>query len=148
MVSLRCKMMVKSELDRLGVTYTIVELGEVHIVGTITKQKADELEFALNEIGLELLDNKKTQLVEKIKSVVIEMVHYADELPRTNFSDYLTEKLHMDYTTMSNIFSQTKGITIEHFMFRTGHQMLGRQLQKTLLYRIALLQLTHQLCLQ
>ena len=116
MVSLRCKMMVKSELDKLGLTYTVVELGEVHIVGTISKEKSDELELALNEIGLELLDNKKTQLVEKIKNVVIEMVHYADELPRTNFSDYLTEKLNMDYTTMSNIFSQTKGITIEHFI--------------------------------
>ena len=116
MVSLRCKMMVKSELDKLGLQYTVVELGEIHIIGTISKEKINELGIALIEIGLELLDNKKTQLVEKIKNVVIEMVHYADELPRTNFSDYLSEKLQMDYTTMSNIFSQIKGITIEHYI--------------------------------
>lgn len=116
MVSLRCKMMVESKLEKLGIEYTLVELGEVNIVGTISKQKCYELELALNDIGLELLDNKKTQLVEKIKIVVIEMVHHKDEFPRINFSDYLTEKLHMDYTTMSNIFSHTKGITIEHFI--------------------------------
>ena len=116
MVSLRCKMMVKSELDKLGLKYTVVELGEIHIIGTLSKEKINELGIALIGIGLELLDNKKTQLVEKIKNVVIEMVHYADELPRTNFSDYLSEKLQMDYTTMSNIFSQIKGITIEHYI--------------------------------
>ena len=116
MVSLRCKMMVKSELDKLGLLYTVVELGEINIIGTIPKEKIYELGTALIKIGLELLDNKKTQLVEKIKNVVIEMVHYAEELPRTNFSDYLSEKLQMDYTTMSNIFSQIKGITIEHYI--------------------------------
>ena len=116
MVSSRCKMMVEATLQKLELSYTFVELGEVHIVGTISEQKYHELELALNEIGLELLDNKKTQLVEKIKHVVVEMVHYKKELPRVNFSDYLTEKLNMDYTTMSTIFSHTKGITIEHFI--------------------------------
>ena len=116
MVSLRCKMMVKSELDKLGLQYTVVELGEIHIIGTLSKEKINELGIALIKIGLELLDNKKTQLVEKIKNVVIEMVHYAEELPRTNFSDYLSEKLQMDYSNMSNIFSQIKGITIEHYI--------------------------------
>ncbi len=116
MVSLRCKMMVKSELDRLELPYTLIELGEINLVGNLPKHKSDELELALNEIGLELLDNKKTQLVEKIKTVVIEMIHYTDELPKINFSDYLSEKLNMDYTNMSSIFSQTKGITIEHYI--------------------------------
>ncbi len=116
MVSSRCIMMVEAKLEQLGILYTQVGLGEVHIVGTISKQKCHELELALNEIGLELLDNKRTQLVEKIKNVVVEMVHHKEELPRVNFSDYLTEKLNMDYTTMSTIFSHTKGITIEHFI--------------------------------
>ncbi|MBC7523375.1 MAG: AraC family transcriptional regulator [Flavobacterium sp.] len=116
MVSLRCKMMVKQELEKLGIEYTIVELGEITIVGVLSKDKTSQLEVALNEIGLEILDNKKTQLVEKIKNIVIEMIHYAEELPRTNFSDYLSEKLNMDYTNMSNVFSRTKGITIEHFI--------------------------------
>jgi AraC-like DNA-binding protein len=62
------------------------------------------------------MDDKKAMLIEKIKNVVIEMVHYADELPKTKFSHYLSDKLKVDYTTMSNIFSQTKGITIEHYI--------------------------------
>ena len=116
MVSLRCKMLVKSELDKLGIKYTVVELGEAHIVGTLSQEVLDQLRLALKESELDLMDDKRTQLIEKIKNVVIEMVHYADELPRTNFSDYLSEKLNMDYATMSSIFSQTKGITIEHFI--------------------------------
>lgn len=116
MVSLRCKIMVESTIHRLGLKCSLVELGEAHIVGSVSKQKYDELECALDEIGLQLLDNKKAQLVEKIKNVVIEMVHYSEELPRTNFSHYLTDKLQMDYTTMATIFSHTKGITIEHFI--------------------------------
>lgn len=116
MVSLRCKMMVKSELDKLGLLYTVIELGEVHIVETISQKKRDQLKLVLNESGLELMDDKKVQLIEKIKTVVIEMVHYTDDLPRTNFSDYLSEKLNMDYAVLSNLFSQTKGITIEHYI--------------------------------
>lgn len=116
MVSLRCKMMVKSELDKLGLKYTVIELGEVQIIGALTQKKYDQLKLALNESGLDLIEDKKAQLIEKIKNVVVEMVHYTVELPRTNFSDYLSEKLNMDYTSMSNIFSQTKGITIEHFI--------------------------------
>ena len=116
MVSLRCKMMVKYELDKLELKYTIVELGEVHIVGNMSPEKLKQFKLALIEMGLDLIDDKKTQLVEKIKNVVIEMIHYAEELPRTNFSDYLSEKLNMDYTYMSNVFSQTKGITIEQYI--------------------------------
>lgn len=116
MVSLRCKMMVKSELDKLGLKYSVIELGEVHITETLSQKTYDEFKLALNESGLELMEDKKVQLIEKIKNVVVEMVHYTDELPRTNFSDYLSEKMQMDYATMANLFSQKKGITIEHFI--------------------------------
>jgi len=109
-------MMVKYELDKLELKYTIVELGEVHIVGNMSPEKINQFKLALLEMGLDLIDDKKVQLVEKIKNVVIEMIHYAEELPRTNFSDYLSEKLNMDYTYMSNVFSQTKGITIEQYI--------------------------------
>jgi len=80
--------MVKSELDKLELKYTIVELGEVEITGTLSQEKHDQLKIALHESGLELMDDKKAILIEKIKNVVVEMVHYADELPQTNFSDY------------------------------------------------------------
>jgi AraC-like DNA-binding protein len=65
---------------------------------------------------LKLLDDKKSILIEKIKNVIIEMVHYADELPKQNFSDYISEKLGYDYTYLANTFSEVKGITIQHYI--------------------------------
>lgn len=109
-------MMVKYELDKLELPYTLIELGEVQITGVVSQEKLQALKFALVEIGLDLIDDKKTQLIEKIKNVITEMIHYDDELPRTNFSDYLSDKLHLDYPYMSNVFSQTKGITIEQYI--------------------------------
>jgi AraC-like DNA-binding protein len=116
MVSLRCKLMVIYQLEKLGIKYSLVELGEVRIIGTLSIENTNEFEAALNEIGLELLENKKTQLVEKIKTAIIEMIHCDEELPRTNFSDFLSKKLDMDYSTISAVFSRSKGITIEHFI--------------------------------
>ena len=116
MVSIRCKMVVKSELDNLGLHYGVVELGEVQVNEEISDEQRDQLKLALLRSGLELMDDKKAILVEKIKNVIIEMVHYEDELPKTNFSDYLSEKLNYNYTYLANLFSETKGITIEHFM--------------------------------
>jgi AraC-like DNA-binding protein len=116
MVSLRCKMMVQSELEKLRLKHHIVELGEVEIIGNLSAKKYEQLKAALHKSGLELIDDKKSILIERIKNVIIEMVHYSDELPKTNFSEYLSEKLQQDYTSMSNIFSQTKGITIEQYI--------------------------------
>jgi AraC-like DNA-binding protein len=116
MVSIRCKMVVKSELDKLGVHYTKVELGEVEIRGQITPEQYDQLKNSLKRSGLELMDDKKAILIEKIKNAIIEMVHYADEPPKLNFSDFLSEKLNYDYTYLSNIFSEVTGITIEHYI--------------------------------
>lgn len=116
MVSIRCKMVVKSELDKLGLNYGAIDLGEVVITEDISEEQRTTLHRALLQSGLELMDDKKAILVEKIKNVIIEMVHYEDELPKTNFSDYLSEKLNYNYTYLANLFSETKGITIEHFM--------------------------------
>jgi AraC-like DNA-binding protein len=116
MVSIRCKMVVKSELKKLGLHYANLELGTVDVLEDITIQQRDELKTGLLKSGLELMEDKKAILIEKIQNVVIEMVHYEDELPKVNFSDYLSEKLNHDYTYMANLFSETKGITIEHFI--------------------------------
>lgn len=116
MVCIRCKMVVKSELDKLGLQYKKVDLGEVEIVGDITSEQHDQLRISLLQSGLELMDDKKAVLIEKIKNVIIELVHYMDEPPKQNFSDYLSEKLQYDYTYLSNIFSEVTGITIEHYM--------------------------------
>jgi AraC-like DNA-binding protein len=116
MVSLRCKMMVKSELQKLGLKFIHVELGEVEIIGKLSLKKHNILKAALHKSGLELMDDKNAMLVEKIKNVIVEMVHYSSEPLKTNFSVYLSEKLKHDYAQMSTVFSRTKGITIEHYI--------------------------------
>jgi AraC-like DNA-binding protein len=116
MVSLRCKILVKEELKKLGIKYLAVDLGTVEIPERLTSRLHDQLKENLLKSGLELLDDKKTILIEKIKNVIIEMVHYSDELPDMNYSDYISEKLHYDYTYLSNMFSEVKGITIQHFI--------------------------------
>lgn len=116
MVSIRCKMIVKEELKKLGLHYVHVDLGEVEIMENITQEQRDQLKRAISKSGLELMDDKKAILIEKIKNVIIEMIHYSDELPKTNFSDYLSSKLDHNYTYLANLFSETEGTTIEHFI--------------------------------
>jgi len=116
MVSNRCKMAVKDELKKLGLHFILVELGEVDIMETITLEQRNALKLGLIDSGLELMDDKRAVLIEKIKNAVIEMVHYSDEVIKTNFSDYLSEKLNHDYTYLANLFSEVQGITIEHFI--------------------------------
>ena len=116
MVSLRCKMLVKEELKKLGLHYIIVDLGVVEVLEDITMEQREQLKANLVKSGLELLDDQKSILVEKIKNVVIEMIHYSDELPKVNYSDYISEKLDYDYTYLANIFSEVKGITIQQFI--------------------------------
>jgi len=116
MVSIRCKMVVKSELTKLGLHFIVVDLGEVEVKENITAEQHEQLKIALSASGLELMEDKKAALIEKIKGVIVEMVHYSEETPKTNFSNYLSEKLNYDYTYLSNLFSESTGITIEHFI--------------------------------
>ncbi len=116
MVSARCKIMVKTELKKLGLHFIVVDLGEVEIMETLSASQREELKIALLASGLELMDDKKAMLIEKIKNVVIEMVHYSEELPKINFSSFLSEKLNYDYTYLANLFSEVQGTTIEQFI--------------------------------
>ena len=116
MVSLRCKLMVKSELEKLGLVYQSVELGEVQLANPIPEGVRQTLKTELHKSGLELMDDKKAMLIEKIINIVVEMVHYSDELPKVNFSSLLSDKLVLDYHRLAEIFSKTKGITIERFI--------------------------------
>jgi len=115
MVTIRCKMVVKSELDKLGVHYNSVDLGEVVTRDDLSAGQLDRLRIGLKKSGLELMDDKKSILVEKIKAVIIELVHYNEEQIKINLSDYLTEKLNHNYTYLANLFSEVKGTTIEQF---------------------------------
>lgn len=116
MVSTRCKMAVKEVLKNLGLHFIVVDLGEVDIMEDITPPQREKLKVALHASGLELMDDKKSVLIEKIKNVIIDMIHYSDEIPKVNYSDYISEKLSHDYTYLSNIFSEVKGITIQQFI--------------------------------
>jgi AraC-like DNA-binding protein len=116
MVSIRCKMLVKSELEKLDLHYKTVELGEVNLTRNITMEQRDQLNIALKRSGLELMDDKKAMLIEKVKTVIIEMVHYTDEPPFSKFSSFLSQKLNHDYTYLANLFSEVQGTTIENFI--------------------------------
>lgn len=116
MVSNRCKMMVKESLRELGLHFIVVELGVVEVMENLSFEQRQQLKTALLDAGLELMDDKRAMLIEKIKNVIVEMVHHAEELPKTNFSDYLSEKLNHDYTYLANLFSEVQGTTIEQFI--------------------------------
>jgi YesN/AraC family two-component response regulator len=109
-------MIVKSELEKLGLHFAVVELGEVEIRERLSVKQKKQLQAALLQSGLELLEDKKLILIEKIKNIIVEMIHYSDEPPALNFSAYLSEKLHYDYNYISNLFSEVKGTTIEHYI--------------------------------
>ena len=116
MVCIRCKMVVKAELEKLGLEYTSVDLGEANLTDRISEEQKKKLDLSLRLSGLELLDDKKSMLVEKIKIIIIELVHYRDDQLKVNLSDFLSEKLNYDYTYLANLFSETQGTTIEKYL--------------------------------
>lgn len=142
MVSLRCKMVVKEELKKLGLRYVAVELGTVEITEDITEEQRQQLKKNLLKSGLELLDNKKSILIEKIKNVITEMIHYSDDLPKVNDSEYISKKLGYDYTYLANTFSEVKGITIQQFII--NHKI--EKIKELLLYdELSLTEISHKL---
>ncbi len=116
MVSLRCKILVKQELETLGLKHAVVELGAVEILSSFSNEQRELLRANLLRSGLELLDDQKSILVDRIKNVIIEMIHHSDELPKVNYSDHISEKLGYDYTYLANTFSAVNGLTIQQFI--------------------------------
>lgn len=116
MVSLRCKLLVKSLLNDLAIEFNTIELGKIHLVKPLSWKNKELLKVELHRYGLEFIDDKNTILIERIITIIVEMVHYSDEYPAINFSNYLSEKMHLDYHKMAELFSKTKGMTIEHFI--------------------------------
>jgi len=135
-------MIVKAELDGLGLLYTAVDLGEANIVGPITTEQRELFKYRLLQSGLELMDDKKAMLIEKIKNVIVEMVHYSDELPTIKNSEYLSHKLGHDYTYLANLFSEATGTTIEHFII--AHKI--ERVKELLLYdELSLTEISYKL---
>jgi len=116
MVSKRCKMVVAAELEKLELRHNSVELGEIELIEELSDLKHNELRAALQKWDFELLGDRKAILVERVKNVIVEMIHYSNSLPHINYSAYISKKLTHDYTYLSNIFSEIENITIEHFI--------------------------------
>jgi AraC-like DNA-binding protein len=116
MVSTRCKTLVREELKKLGLHFIIVELGVVEIMENITSDVREQIKIALLNSGLELMDDKRAILIEKVENAIIEAIHYTDELPKTGFSEYLSGKTGCSYSYLSELFAELKGITIDTFI--------------------------------
>lgn len=116
MVSNRCKLAVKEELKKLGLNFVVVDLGEVEIMEDLTTDQLQQLQEGLLSSGLELMDDKRAVLIERVNNVITEMIHHSEDLPKVNYSDYISGKLNYDYTYLSNLFSEVKGITIQQFI--------------------------------
>jgi AraC-like DNA-binding protein len=116
MVSARCKMAVKEALKNLGLHFIVVDLGEVEVMEELTATQRVALKESLLDSGLELMDDKRAVLIEKIKNAIVELVHHTDEMIKVNFSEFLSERLNHDYTYLANLFSEVQGTTIEQFI--------------------------------
>ncbi|WP_412466788.1 helix-turn-helix domain-containing protein [Pedobacter sp. KLB.chiD] len=115
MVCNRCKMVVKAELEKLGFKPLLVELGEVTLAENITADDKIKIAEQLTRFGFELLEDKKTQTAEQIKTALINLVHYTKEPLKINLSAYLSEQLKQEYTSLSSIFSEIENQTIEKY---------------------------------
>jgi hypothetical protein len=102
-------MVVKSELEKLGIHHLVVELGEVEVMEQLSHEVRDQLKVALLNSGLELMDDHRAILIERIKNTIVEMIHYSDQLPKVNFSYFISKKLNHDYTYLANLFSEVTG---------------------------------------
>lgn len=116
MVSLRCKLFVQDVLKQLGLNHFIVDLGTVEVLEELDPSQIEDFKTALHSGGLELMDDKKRILIERIQNVIVEMIHHTDILPQVNYSEFISESLDYDYTYLSNTFSEVKGITIQQFI--------------------------------
>lgn len=142
MVSHRCKMMVQEELEKLNLHALVVDLGTVEILEDITAEQRELLQKQLLRSGLELMDDKKSILIERIKHVILDLIHHTEDMPSANFSDIISEKLQQDYTYLANIFSEVKGITIQQYII---HHKIERVKELLLYDELSLTQISYKL---
>lgn len=115
MVCSRCKTVVKGELEKAGIEYTLVDLGEIQLTKEPGRDQIERLDAGLRQHGFELIDDKKSRIIEKIKNTIIMRVHHSSDKVKTRLSDDIADKLHYDYTYLSNLFSEVEGTTIEKY---------------------------------
>lgn len=115
MVCNRCIMAVRNELEQKGYTIQSIELGEVEIDNDLSKSELEVLDNSLKKLGFELIEDRKSRIIEQIKNEIVYLVHHSGEILNTNLSFWLADKLHYDYTYLSNLFSEVEGTTIEKY---------------------------------
>jgi AraC-like DNA-binding protein len=108
--------MVQDELKKIGITPVAIDLGVAELLEDITEIQRELIRQKLQESGLELLDDTRSILIERIKNAIVNLIHHSDEIPTGNYSDIISKTLNYDYTYLSNIFSEVKGITIQQFI--------------------------------
>ncbi|MCC8360927.1 helix-turn-helix domain-containing protein [Salinimicrobium sediminilitoris] len=142
MVCNRCNMMVKSELEKFGLHPVTVKLGMAEIEKELTPGEKKLLNERFSRLGFELIDDKKTRLIESIKTTVVELIHNSDDLPKMTFSEFLSEKFHQDYSALSKLFSEVQGVTIEQYVITQKIE----KVKELLVYdELSLSQIAHQL---
>ena len=142
MVSERCKIVVKEELKKLGLHYIIVDMGVVDIMENLTAEQRKQINIALLRSGLELMDDKKAVLVENIKNVIIEMIHYKDDMLKTNFSDYISLNVNDNFVSLNTLFAEIEGITIEKYIIK--HKV--ERVKEYLVYdKLSLAEIAHKM---
>ncbi len=142
MVCIRCEIVVKSELKKMGIHYVNVKIGEAEVFETMTSEQRDKLNYALKKSGLELLDDKKSMLVEKVKNAIVDQVHYTEDQIKVNLSDYLSKMLGYDYTYLANLFMEVKGTTIEQFFI---HHRIERAKELLVYNELTLTEIAYKL---
>lgn len=115
MVCSRCRMVVRQELEKVDIQFTSIELGEIELAKEPSSEQMDRLSAGLKMQGFELIDDKKSRMIEKIKNTIVKLIHHSDDHIKTNLSNYISDALHHDYTYLSNLFSEVEGTTIEKY---------------------------------
>lgn len=134
--------MVKSELEQFGLHPLTVELGMAEIEREITPGEKIQLNERLGKLGFELIDDKKTRLIESIKTTVVELIRNREDLPKMTFSEHLSEKFHQDYSALSKLFSEVQGMTIEQYLI---NQKIERVKELLVYDELSLSEIAHQL---
>ena len=131
MKSARCKTLVRSEMSKLGIHEMTVELDEVELFENLSEDKLQLFANGLRNTGLELVEDKNTQLIKKIKAAVYQLVYLTDDLPKPNYSDYISQKVDLGYTHLSIIFSEKQGITLEKYIIEQRIDRIKEMLTHT-----------------
>ncbi|MEO6151422.1 MAG: AraC family transcriptional regulator [Mucilaginibacter sp.] len=115
MVCARCKMVVNTELEKAGMQPLSIELGEVEVAGEPSAEKIKELSASLQALGFEIIDDRKSRMIEKVKNAIVTLIHHTEEGSNINLSDHIAQQVNYDYTYVSNLFSEVEGTTIEKY---------------------------------